>query len=116
MPMISGRVNSFDEPVVTLFLLLREKRVRKKAIIDTGFNGYLSVPQSLAKDWYFFGYEKYEIATGDIVEQRVYLGKIFWNENLQDVYAVTSHSKDILIGTKLLRRNKLLIDFPKKKI
>jgi len=114
--MISGRVNSFDEPEIALFLIIRGKRIRKKAIIDTGFNGYLSAPLSLARDWYFFGYEKYEIATGDIVEQRVYLGKISWNKNLQDVYAVTSHSKDILIGTKLLLQNKLFIDFPKKKI
>ncbi len=68
------------------------------------------------KGWYFFGYEKYEIATGDIVEQKVYLGEIVWNGKNQQVYAVASHSEDILIGTKLLWKNKLLIDFPKRKV
>lgn len=114
--MISGRINSSEEPVIFLYLVIRGKRLRKRAIIDTGFNGYLSVPLSLVKGWYFFGHEKYEIATGDIVEEKVYLGKIVWDGEIQDVYAVTSHAKDILIGTKLLRKNKLFIDFPKKKV
>jgi len=114
--MISGRINSQDEPVVPISLVLGKRRLRMRAIVDTGFNGYLSVPMSLVKSWYFFGYEKYEIATGDIVEEKVYLGKIIWNQKFQDVYAVTSHSKDILIGTKLLRQNRLFIDFRKKKI
>jgi clan AA aspartic protease len=114
--MIRGRVNSQEEPEVSISLLVDGKHLKQKAIIDTGFNGYLSVPLSLVKDWYFFGYEKYEIATGDIVEQKVYLGKIIWNQKIQDVYVVASHAKDILIGTKLLRSNKLIVDFPKRKV
>ena len=114
--MILGKVNPQEEPEIPVTLIFNGKRRREKAILDTGFNGYLSIPSSLVKGWYFFGYEKYEIATGDIVEEKVYLGKIFWNNKEQDVYAVTSHSQDILIGTKLLRRNRLTIDFPKKKV
>lgn len=113
---ISGRINSHEEPEIPLTLVVHGKRLRKRAIIDTGFNGYLSVPSSLAKGWYFFGHEEYEIATGEIVEQRVYLGKILWGSQEQDVYAVTSRAKDILIGTKLLRRCRLLIDFPRKRL
>lgn len=114
--MIVGKVNSQEEPEISIALVFNGKRRREKAIVDTGFNGYLSVPASLVKGWYFFGYEKYEIATGDIVEEKVYLGKILWNSQEQDVYAVTSHSQDILIGTKLLCHNRLVIDFPKKKV
>ena len=113
---ISGRVNSHDEPEIPLTLILGGRAVQQRAIIDTGFNGYLSVPLSLTKGWYFFGHEEYEIATGETVDQRVYLGKILWDGRLQDVYAVTSRARDILIGTKLLRRNRLSIDFPKRKV
>lgn len=115
--MIRGYINSNEEPEVPLTLILQGKASQRKAILDTGFNGYLSVPLSLVeKSWYFFGYEKYEIATGDIVEEKVYIGKIKWIKKIQDVYAVTSHSKDILIGTKLLRQNKVILNFPKKRV
>ncbi len=114
--MTSGKVNFQDEPEVYVSLMIDGRLRRKRAIVDTGFNGYLSPPASFAKNWYFSGYEQYEIATGDIVEQKVYLGKILWNRKIRDVYAVTSHADDILIGTKLLRQNILVIDFAKKRV
>lgn len=113
---IIGKVNIHDEPEVPLTLFCRGKKVRKKAVIDTGFNGYLSVPHNFAKGWYFSGYEEYELATGDIVNQEVYLGQILWNGKIQPVHVVTSKADDMLIGTKLLQKNNLLIRFPERKV
>ena len=114
--MIRGRVNSHEEPEVSITLIVQGRRRRMRAIIDTGFNGYLSVPEKLAESWYFFGHEEYEIATGDIVEQKIFIGGIIWSNRIQEVYAVTSKARDILIGTKLLRKNELEISFPKRKV
>lgn len=111
--MLKGRVNENDEPVVSIDLILSTKPSRYNAIIDTGFNGYLSVPHSLVRksSWYFAGVEEYELATGERVEQKVYLGRVIFDRKPLPVYVVTSNSEDILIGTKLLRSKKLTIDF-----
>lgn len=114
--MLRGHVTPAGEPMVRIVLLMGRRRVRKMAVVDTGFNGYISVPAAAAKGWDFFGYEQYEIATGDIVEQRVFLGRIEWNQQVQAVYAVTSNASDILIGTKLLQQNTLSINFPKRHV
>ncbi len=41
---IRGFVNKEDEPVVPITLLLQKGPRRFQAVLDTGFNGYLSVP------------------------------------------------------------------------
>lgn len=113
--MIRGFVNENDEPLVPITLILKKKPVRFQAVLDTGFNGYLSVPQSIAQGsgWYFSGYEEYEIATGDRVSERVYLGEVIFDHQKMTTHVVTSHAKDILIGTRLLSGKKLHIDFKK---
>lgn len=116
--MIKGRVTPAGDPLVPIALDLGSHQKTFQAIVDTGFNGYLSVPESLARKggWYFFGTEDYELATGDVVRQRIYVGKIVFDGRLAQVYAVTSHAMDILIGTKLLRHKDLWISFRKRNV
>ena len=116
--MLEGTVNKNDEPIVSISLDLKDSPSRYPAVVDTGFNGYLSVPQKLANksNWYFLGYEEYEIATGENVRQKVYLGKIIFDGKEMDSYILTSKSKDILIGTKLLKGRILTVDFRLRKL
>ena len=107
------------EPLVSITLLSHDNHAHShRVVIDTGFNGTLSLPERLAKryGWQWVGYESYQIATGDVVQEKVFLGKIRWFGRAQIIDAVASHAEDILIGTKLLRRSKLWIDFPKRKL
>jgi clan AA aspartic protease len=116
---LNGIVNDRDEPVVSLHLISSKGRSRlHPVIIDTGFNGNLSVPEKLAKKygWPWIGNESYEIATGDVVEQKVFLGEINWFDHRQQVYAVASHADDILMGTRLLRGRQLNVDFRTHKL
>ena len=101
-----------------LILNFGARRLRVKAIVDTGFNGYISVPRHLLQrsNWTFLGFEQYGIATGQVIRERVFLGKISFDEELHDVYSVASDSKDVLIGTRLLRGKRLLIDFHTKQV
>jgi len=117
--MLKGVVNDRDEPVVGLRLISSNSRSHlHPVIIDTGFNGNLSVPEKLAKryGWPWIGNESYEIATGDVVEQKVFLGEIRWFGIQQQVYAVASHADDILMGTRLLRQRQLNINFRTRKL
>ena len=47
--MIRGFVNENDEPLVPITLLLKNRPRRFQAILDTGFNGYLSVPEAVVR-------------------------------------------------------------------
>ncbi len=72
--MIRGLVNAQGEPLVAITLLLSKKRVKRLAVIDTGFNGYLSIPKSLIAQskWEWLGFENYELASGLIIREHVY--------------------------------------------
>src|SRR5206468_12038363 len=76
--MLKGKVNRHGEPLVAISLILRQRPVRFSAVLDTGFNGYLSVPGHVLtrSRWQLIGTETYEIATGALVAQEVYLGEI----------------------------------------
>ncbi len=116
--MLTGKVNRHGEPRVAISLILRHRPVRFSAVLDTGFNGYLSVPtQVLTRStWQLIGTETYEIATGALVEQEVYLGEIVFDGDRSKVYAVATNAQDVLIGTKLLRTKVLTIDFRTQRV
>jgi len=54
---IEGIVNEFEEPLVELALFLGDQSKNFPAVIDTGFNGYISVPTKYIEhsDWIFIG-------------------------------------------------------------
>lgn len=116
--MLRGRVTRSGEPVVPIRLLLQNKPSRFFATVDTGFNGYLAAPKRLLLrgGWQILGTEKFRIATGAVVEQEMYIGEVFFDRHRYPVFAVATDDKEILIGTKLLRRNILTINFPTKRV
>ena len=111
--MLEGRVNRHGEPIVAIQLVLHIRPSTFSAVIDTGFNGYLSVPKQLLRHsrWQAIGTEKFEIATGAIVEQEIFLGEIVFDGQRSPAYVVATQAQDILIGTKLLKSKLLSIAF-----
>jgi clan AA aspartic protease len=116
--MLQGKVTLHGEPVVSIQLMLRQRPARFPAVIDTGFNGYLSVPRKLAERgrWRYLGKEDFEIATGQSVEQPVYLGQVIFDRARVMVYAVATDANDVLIGTRLLDQKVLTVNFRKKRV
>lgn len=116
--MLKGRVNRHGEPVISIQLILRNRPAHFTAVIDTGFNGYLSVPRRLLfrSKWLAIGTEKFEIATGALVEQEIYLGEAIFDGQQGPVYSVSTEAQDILIGTKLLRDKILVVNFQTKQV
>lgn len=111
--MLEGRVTRHGEPVVAIHLILRTRPRAFPAVIDTGFNGYLSVPRRVLSQsrWRAIGTEKFEIATGEIVEQEIFLGRIVFDGQESPAYVVATRAQDILIGTRLLKHKILSINF-----
>ena len=116
--MIQGFVNEKHEPIVELVLILRGKSRIFSAVIDTGFNGYLSVPEKhiANSSWFFLGYEEYELASGEIVNAKTFLGDILFDDRKIQTFILSSPSEDILIGTRLFENKTLFIDFVEKKV
>ena len=116
--MIRGFVNEHDEPIIQLQLGLSQREIKRDAVIDTGFNGYISVPKPIVQEsgWDFLGSEEYELASGELIVADAFLGKIVFDGKNTVVYALASDTADILIGTKLLRNKVLTIDFGRKTI
>ena len=70
----------------------------------------------MRSNWQLIGTETYEIATGALVEQEVYLGEVVFAGERSMVYAVATNAQDVLIGTKLLRTKVLTIDFHTQRV
>ena len=105
--MLEGRVNRHGEPIVATQLILRTRPSTFSAVIDTGFNDHLSVPKRLLRHirhsrWQAIGMEKFEIATGAIIEQEIFLGEIVFDGQRSPAYAVVTRAQNMFIGTKLL--------------
>ena len=111
--MLKGRVNRYGEPVISIQLILRNRPANFSAVIDTGFNGYLSVPRRLLVGSHR---EKFELATGALVEQEIYLGEVLFDGHRGPVYSVATEAQDILIGTKMLRGKTLVVNFRTKHV
>ena len=111
-------MNRYGEPVISSQLILRKRPANLTAVIDTGFNGYLSVPRRLLRrsKWLAIGTEKFEIATGALVEQEIYLGEVIFDGQRGPVYSVATEAQDLLIGTKMLRGETLVVNFRTKQV
>ncbi len=55
---MNGVINASFEPVIKIGILIDGKVKAYKSVIDTGFNGFISVPSEIIKgtSWQFVGY------------------------------------------------------------
>ncbi len=104
-----GTVTDERVPVVELLLNGREWR----AVIDTGFNGYLELPESLraAVKARFIGHLESALAAGQTIVEENYIVEFPFDGETLEVEATFAPGNDILIGTGLLRNHRLEIDF-----
>ena len=115
---IRGVVNSNYEPLIRIGIVLNGKTSPFDAIIDTGFNGFISIPHGIIEKttWQFVGYESYELASGEIIKDKVYLGDVLLGGKKKYTYILSNKTNDILLGTKLFSDKVMVIDFKSKKI
>lgn len=82
------------------------------AVIDTGFNGFLTLPSkiisSLVLPWNAF--ETVTLGDGSETLFDLYVANIVWNGKFRDIYVAQSETEP-LVGTALLHGYSLHIDF-----
>lgn len=115
---MKGLINSNFEPIVKIGLSMNGKLCQFEAIIDTGFNGFISIPHKIIEkaSWQFIGYESYELASGEIIRDKVFLGDIIFCGKKQFTYILANKTEEVLIGTKLFANKILTINFKTNKL
>lgn len=115
---MKGFINSNFEPIVKIGIITDGKFDNFEAVIDTGFNGFISIPHKIIErtSWQFIGYEAYELASGEIIKDKVYLGDIIFCRKRKYTYILSNKTNDLLIGTKLFTDKVLTINFRTKKL
>ncbi len=110
--MIEGFVNANLEAVVTLPLQGPAGQTREvDAVIDTGFNGYLTLPPTLAADLGLpvVGDGEAVLADGSEAAFDVYGVTVLWDDESRHI-ETGAVGVDPLVGMALLRSHNLNID------
>ena len=107
-------MSSYGVPTVTLSIASRDWI----AIIDTGFNGGLELPDDLRESLNsrYVGRFSSALAGGQTIEEDVYLVDLPFDGQLVQAEATFVLGTQILIGTHLLRDYRLTVDFVVKTV
>ena len=112
--MIKGRITQAGSPIIKVNLIGTKSQAMIEGILDTGFDGYLCLPLTIAVP---LGLELIdaadsELADGTIVEDEpVFAGNVEWNGEIMDVEILLTKSSKVLIGTSLLKGTEVQLNF-----
>ena len=110
--MIEGIVNIRYEAVVALTLQGPQGKARDiEAVIDTGYNGFLTLSTALVTELElpFITTGRANLANDEEVEFGIHEARVLWDGQARDVEAAVAGSTP-LIGIRLLDRHNLTIE------
>ena len=112
--MIRGTVSADGTPTVSLAISDQEW----SAIVDTGFNGDLELPNELRIELnaQYVGQVESALAGGQVIEEEMYSVDFPFDGASISAEATFVDGDQILIGTHLLRKYRLTINFVKKSL
>lgn len=116
---MNGYFDEFGHPRVILELEgLTKESLRVSCLIDTGFDGYLTLPQSMGirLGLPLFGSTTIELADGSRRVELLYFCKLKFENEERFIPVSLSSSRTPLFGTKLLAGRRLLMNFKDKKV
>jgi clan AA aspartic protease len=109
--MIQGSIHK-REPTIELDVFGSGQSSRRiEAIIDTGFNGHLTLPGEVvvALQLPFAGHRRASLADGSVTRLDVYLASLDWYGQRKDVL-VSQSAGSPLIGMELLEGSRVTMD------
>jgi len=111
---IQGAVSTDGVPTITLSIAGKDWL----AVIDTGFNGDLELPEGLrdALNARYVGWVISALAGGQMIEEDVYLVDFPFDNQMIQAEVTFVSGFQILIGTHLLREYRLQINFVSKTV
>jgi clan AA aspartic protease len=109
--MIRGVVTSEREAVIQIRVSGPAEELELEAIVDTGFNDFLTLPQGLIDDLHlpFAAPMLAALADGNVVETSSYRATVHWDEELREIFVVACDG-GALVGMSLLYGHDLHIE------
>jgi clan AA aspartic protease len=109
--MILGKVNANREAILQLTVLgTNQQRQEIKAVIDTGYTGFLTLPSAIITALNFTWYMRQEgiLANGSLCMFDVYEASVIWDGQARTI-EVNEAETDPLVGMALLEGYELRI-------
>ena len=109
--MITGAVHSREARIPLEVAGLNQVPQPIEAVIDTGFNGSLTLPETLIRemDLPFAGHRRGMLADGTIARLSLYLATVTWHGTQREIL-VSETAGAPLVGMSLLEGDRLVID------
>ena len=114
--MIRGVVSARFEALIELTLIgAGGHRERIKAVVDTGFDGWLSLPRSLIRELEFPWHRRglAELADGSESVFDIHRGTVVWDRRQRQI-SIDACDTTPLVGMRLLAEYELLLPVRKK--
>ena len=110
---IRRRTNQEHEPIVEILISGPARSRTNSCLVDTGYNGYLLLPRSVATDLALVptGTASLDLADGTQVQAERFFARVLWLTQWRLVRAATTNGPDTLIGAGLLFPHRLRIDY-----
>lgn len=113
---LQGYITPDLEPLIQdISIQGKKNKISLHAILDTGFNGELALPQKLKSKSILipFGVKSFELANGHIVQQEIFLATLVVNNKKIPVEATLTQSSTALIGMEFIRNHIAIFDLKK---
>ena len=110
--MLTGHVTSDNEAILPIAVLGAGGRiVRVEAAIDTGYNGFLTLPKTAIEelDLSFVGPTRAALGDGNEVNMDLFLGVVQWEGGPRDVLVLETEG-GTLVGMALLGGYRVVMD------
>ena len=110
--MILGRVTADQEATIPLAIAGPNRPWQQtEAVIDTGFNGFLTLPPALVYSLRLplVGNRRAALGDGSIVVLDVYFAAVLWHDQEREVLVLQADSAP-LVGMSLLSGNRVTLD------
>lgn len=109
--MMKGKITANQEAIIELEVIGVTRPEKIEAVIDTGFDGELSLPSDFIRHLKLQRIGEMPVILGDgsTVDLDVYLAKVLWHGALHEVDVLRTDG-DALIGMSLLSGSRLTLD------
>jgi len=115
---IDGFLDEELQPKISLVTRGRRKAAHTVFVIDTGFSGDICLPVGLAIELglELLGRDIVEFADGTIKRELTFAGWVDWYDARREVQVMLTDSEEALIGSGMLKDQKLTIDYPSRSV
>lgn len=110
--MLTGRVTPQRDAVVKIEVLGPTGRsVGLEAAIDTGYNGFLTLPRRLIEEFglTFVGTAGAALGDGNDVRMDLYVAAVRWENRTRDILVLEA-AGDVLLGMAMLEGSRVTMD------